>query len=137
MKLEVIEITIQVDPSTEEITVVSKGKGTEPKMGIHIDWQGRLVLVDMEKALAIIDSYGNNCESEMIGKTDFILVYDGSKTVRADGHRYVGGEALIMKSEYGLKSMNPEELEIAMTEYRSRQLQLNFGPFGIMAYEVK
>lgn len=137
MKLEVIEITIQVDPSTEEITVVSKGKEKEPEMGIYIDWQGRPALVDMEKALAIIDTYGTNCATEMIGKTDFILVYDESKTVKADGNMYVGGEALIMKSEDGLKTMRKEELNTVMTEYRSRQVQLNFGPFGIMAYEVK
>ena len=135
--MEVIEITIQIDPSTEEITVIPKEKDTATKKGLYIDWQGKPVLVDIEKAQTIVDSYRDNCASEMIGKTDFILVYDSSKTVMADGHQYVGGEALIMKLEYGLKSMSPGELETAMAEYRSRQVQLNFGPFGIMAYEVK
>lgn len=134
--MEAIEITIQVDPGTEEITVIPNSRNRSPNMAVHINWQGKPEFVDIDKALDIMDSYAGNCASDMIGDSDYILVYDTSKTVKADGHTYVGGEALIMKSNYGLKPMDRIEIMAAMTSFRGRLVPLNFGPFGILAYEV-
>jgi len=38
----------------------------------------------------------------MIGKSDYILVYDERKRIVADGNSYLLGEFLVLKSDYGL-----------------------------------
>ena len=134
--MEVIEITIQIEPGTEEIHIAAESKDLGPEMVIYIDGQGKVMLVDMEDALKIMDNFGNNCTSAMIGKSEYILAYDAGKTVKADGHTYMACEGLIMKSYYGLKPMSRIEVMAAMNEFKSRQVPLNVGPFGIMAYEV-
>jgi len=134
--LEVIEITIQIEPGTEEISVTAESKAISPEMVIYIDGQGKVVLVDMETALKIMDNFGDNCASVMIGKSDYILAYDTTETVKADGHTYMACEGLIMKSYHGVKPMSRVEIMAALNEFKSRQVPLNFGPFGIMAYEV-
>jgi len=134
--LEVIEITIQIEPGTEEISVTAESKAISPEMVIYIDGQGKVVLVDMETALKIMDNFGDNCASVMIGKSDYILAYDTTETVKADGHTYMACEGLIMKSYHGVKPMSRVEIMAALNKFKSRQVPLNFGPFGIMAYEV-
>lgn len=134
--MEVIEITIQIEPGTEEISVTAESKAISPEMVIYIDGQGKVVLVDMETALKIMDNFGDNCASVMIGKSDYILAYDTTETVKADGHTYMACEGLIMKSYHGVKPMSRVEIMAALNEFKSRQVPLNFGPFGIMAYEV-
>ena len=56
--MEVIEITIQIEPGTEEIHIAAESKELGPEMVIYIDGQGKVMLVDMEDALKIMDNFG-------------------------------------------------------------------------------
>lgn len=43
---------------------------------VYVDMDQELHYISVQDALSLIDDFGKNCMSEMIGKSDYILVYD-------------------------------------------------------------
>ena len=56
---------------------------------IYVDASQQVNFIGMEDAMAILDGFGKNSASEMIGKTDYIFVYDARKKLLIDGEAYV------------------------------------------------
>ena len=46
---------------------------------VYVDMDQELHYISVQDALSLIDDFGKNCMSEMIGKSDYILVYDEAK----------------------------------------------------------
>lgn len=89
-----------------------------------------------DKALEIIDMFGENSNSDMIGKTDFIMIYNAEKEIHTENASFLMGSCLIMKNYYGLKCMNEEEIEQAIAEFQSRLTRINMGPFCFSCCEL-
>ena len=89
---------------------------TPEQSAIYVDAAQQVNLIRVEDALAILDSFGKNSASEMIGKTDYILVYDASKKLNIDGEAYLPAGYLVMKSDYGLKGLDESEISSVLAE---------------------
>ena len=72
----------------------------------------------------------------MMGKTDFILIYNEEKVLKVAGHKYICEDAIIMKSFSGLKLLNDEEQIAALSELKSRIVRFQVGAYSMTGYEV-
>ena len=109
---------------------------TPEQSAIYVDGAQQVNLIRVEVALAILNSFGKNSASEMIGKTDYILVYDASKKLNIDGEAYLPAGYLVMKSDYGLKGLDESEISSVLAELRSRTCTLALGQYRIQTYRL-
>ena len=109
---------------------------TPEQSAIYVDGAQQVNLIHVEDALAILDSFGKNSASEMIGKTDYILVYDASKKLNIDGEAYLPAGYLVMKSDYGLKGLDESEISSVLAELRSRTCTLALCQHRIQTYRL-
>ena len=109
---------------------------TPEQSAIYVDGAQQVNLIRVEDALTILDSFGKNSASEMIGKTDYILVYDASKKLNIDGEAYLPAGYLVMKSDYGLKGLDESEISSVLAELRSRTCTLALGQYRIQTYRL-
>ena len=96
---------------------------------IYVDMEQELHYISVQDAFSLIDDFGKNCMSEMIGKSDYILVYDEDRRIVVDGNAYLLGGFLLMRSDYCLKGRGGEDMAghmstFAMGQYRIQAYQL-------------
>lgn len=90
------------------------GRGDIPenvKFAVYIDRNKKIWGVDEILASEILAAFGENSKSEMIGNSDFILIYDADQEYKINNHRFIAGDCLIMKSYYGLKCMTAKRMK--------------------------
>lgn len=104
---------------------------------IYVDGTQQLNFISLEEAETILSRFGENCAAEMIGKTDYILVYDAGKKLNVDGEAYLPSGYLVMKSYYGMQGLDEDEIAAAVSELRSRSCPLAIGPYRIQAYRLE
>ena len=103
---------------------------------IYMDGNQRVNCISVEDAVEMIDRIGCNSASEMIGKTDYILIYDASKKLIVDGESYLPSGYLVMKSEYGLHGLDESDINQVLAELRSRTCTLALGEYRIQTYKL-
>ena len=103
---------------------------------IYVDEKQDIDYVSKEKAYEIMRGFGNYSASEMIGKTDYILVYDASKVISIEGEQYLPAGYLVMKADSALESLSEEDVNVVLPEVRSRLCTLALGQYRIQAYKL-
>ena len=103
---------------------------------IYVDEKQDIDYVSKEKAYEIMRGFGNYSASEMIGKTDYILVYDASKVISIEGEQYLPAGYLVMKADSALESLSEEDINVVLPEVRSRICTLALGQYRIQAYRL-
>ena len=103
---------------------------------IYVDEKQEIDYVSKEKAYEIMRGFGNYSASEMIGKTDYILVYDASKVISIEGEQYLPAGYLVMKADSALESLSVEDINVVLPEVRSRLCTLALGQYRIQAYKL-
>ena len=103
---------------------------------IYVDEKQDIDYVSKEKAYEIMRGFGNYSASEMIGKTDYILVYDASKVISIEGEQYLPAGYLVMKADSALESLSVEDINVVLPEVRSRICTLALGQYRIQAYKL-
>ena len=106
------------------------------QFAIYVDGEQQVNFISIEDALAILDSFGKNSASEMVGRTDYILVYDASKKITVDGEAYLPSGYLVMKSCEGLHSLDESDINAVLPELRSRICTLALGQYRIQTYKL-
>ena len=106
------------------------------QFAIYVDGEQQVNFISIEDALAILDSIGKNSASEMVGRTDYILVYDASKKITVDGEAYLPSGYLVMKSCEGLHSLDESDINAVLPELRSRICTLALGQYRIQTYKL-
>ena len=107
------------------------------KVALYISTKKSLWLMDYERALSVIEDYGENCMSAMLGHTDYLVIYPVASAVRIDGNNLVMGECMIMKSgNAGVECLTQKELEEAFVEFFSRTTSVYAGQYELPAYQV-
>ena len=104
---------------------------------IYVDEKQEIDYVSKEKAYEIMRGFGNYSASEMIGKTDYILVYDASKVISIEGEQYLPAGYLVMKADSALESLSEEDINVVLPEVRSRICTLALGQYRIQAYKLE
>ena len=106
------------------------------QFAIYVDGEQQVNFISIEDALAILDSFGKNSASEMVGRTDYILVYDASKKITVDGEAYLPSGYLVMKLCEGLHSLDESDINAVLPELRSRICTLALGQYRIQTYKL-
>lgn len=135
-KVEGIKITIQVEAGTENITAVAEPGYQDENVAIYIDKQHRVWGLGEAIALATLDTYGERSQSEMIGNSDYIIIFDADSVIQSGYQKFIFGDCLIMKCDHGLKYLTEEEINDAMREYGSRLTKMNMGGFCFTGYPL-
>ena len=134
--MEGIKITIQVEAGTENITAVAEPGYQDENVAIYIDKQHRVWGLGEAIALATLDTYGERSQSEMIGNSDYIIIFDADSVIQSGYQKFIFGDCLIMKCDHGLKYLTEEEVNDAMREYGSRLTKMNMGGFCFTGYPL-
>lgn len=106
------------------------------QFAIYVDGEQQVNFISIEDALAILDSIGKNSASEMVGRTDYILIYDASKKITVDGEAYLPSGYLVMKLCEGLHSLDESDINAVLPELRSRICTLALGQYRIQTYKL-
>ena len=134
--MEGIKITIQVEAGTENITAVAEPGYQDENVAIYIDKQHRVWGLGEAIALATLDTYGERSQSEMIGNSDYIIIFDADSVIQSGYQKFIFVDCLIMKCDHGLKYLTEEEVNDAMREYGSRLTKMNMGGFCFTGYPL-
>ena len=102
---------------------------------VYVDMDQELHYISVQDALSLIDDFGKNCMSEMIGKSDYILVYDERRIV-VDGNAYLLGGFIVMRSDYGLKGLGRGDIDKIMEQMAGRMSTFAMGQYRMQAYQL-
>ena len=94
---------------------------------IYVDGEQKVNYISTREALRILDGFGNNSASVMIGKSDYILIYDASRKLIIDGEAYLPSGYLVMKSCNGLQAIDEEDIADVIGALKSRMTMLALG----------
>ena len=103
---------------------------------VYVYMDQKLHYISVQDALSLIDDFGKNCMSEMIGKSDYILVYDEDRRIVVDGNAYLLGGFIVMRSDYGLKGLGREDIDKIMEQMAGRMSTFAMGQYRIQAYQL-
>ena len=103
---------------------------------VYVDMDQELHYISVQDALSLIDDFGKNCMSEMIGKSDYLLVYDEDRRIVVDGNTYLLGGFIVMRSDYGLKGLGREDIDKIMEQMAGRMSTFAMGQYRIHAYQL-
>ncbi|MBQ5675799.1 MAG: hypothetical protein IIV45_12115 [Lachnospiraceae bacterium] len=107
------------------------------KVALYMNAKQSFWLMDEEKALEVIKNYGDDCMAEMIGHTDYMIIFPSESAVNIDGNNFVMGECLIMKAgNKSVECMSLNEMEEAFVEFISRTISVYAGQYELPAYQV-
>ena len=124
MDMEKIMAYVEKIAENLEGLVCAIGCDSMPSDGaIYVDGEQKVNYISTREALRILDGFGNNSASVMIGKSDYILIYDASRK-------------LVMKSCNGLQAIDDEDFADVIAALKSRMTMLALGKYRIQAYQL-
>ena len=100
---------------------------------VYVDMDQELHYISVQDALSLIDDFGKNC---MIGKSDYILVYDEDRRIVVDGNAYLLGGFIVMRSDYGLKGLGRGDIDKIMEQMAGRMSTFAMGQYRMQAYQL-
>ena len=132
----VVRIVEKIAENLEGL-VCAIGCDSMPSDGaIYVDGEQKVNYISTREALRILDGFGNNSASVMIGKSDYILIYDASRKLVIDGEAYLPSGYLVMKSCNGLQAIDDEDIADVIAALKSRMTMLALGKYRIQAYQL-
>ena len=134
--MERIEINIQIGSEIEEFNIKNETIKQQEAVAIYIDHSLRVWAVTPQVAEEILESYQNNSKSEMIGKSEYILIYDAREVIQIDGSSYIVGESLIMKASKQVEGIPQNEIHTVIQEYGTRLQEIVIGGIRVYGYEL-
>lgn len=138
-KMDMEKIMAYVEKIAENLEglVCAIGCDSMPSDGaIYVDGEQKVNYISTREALRILDGFGNNSASVMIGKSDYILIYDASRKLVIDGEAYLPSGYLVMKSCNGLQAIDDEDFADVIAALKSRMTMLALGKYRIQAYQL-
>ena len=137
MDMEKIMAYVEKIAENLEGLVCAIGCDSMPSDGaIYVDGEQKVNYISTREALRILDGFGNNSASVMIGKSDYILIYDASRKLDIDGEAYLPSGYLVMKSCNGLQAIDDEDIADVIAALKSRMTMLALGKYRIQAYQL-
>ena len=138
-KMDMEKIMAYVEKIAENLEglVCAIGCDSMPSDGaICVDGEQKVNYISTRESLRILDGFGNNSASVMIGKSDYILIYDASRKLVIDGEAYLPTGYLVMKSCNGLQAIDDEDIADVIAALKSRMTMLALGKYRIQAYQL-
>ena len=132
-----IEINIQLDPVTDGASYMPDKVINKSRQGLVIGTNGEYRTIDEAEVYEILDRLAKVSESDYMGKTSFLAVFNAKKVLSTGGARFVVGSVLIIKGiREGIALLDTEEIEQAKEEFESRLVTLCGSGIQFSAYEL-
>ena len=132
-----IEINIQLDPVTDGPNFLPEKVTNKSKQALVIGTNGEYRNIDENEVYEIFNRMAMVSESDFMGKTDFLAVFNAKKVLSTGGAKFVVGSVLIVKGvREGIALLGAEEIEQAKTEFQSRLVTLCGSGIQFLAYEL-
>lgn len=132
-----IEINIQLDPVTDGASFMPDKVVNKSRQGLVIGTNGEYRTIDEAEVYEILDRLAKVSESDYMGKTSFLAVFNAKKVLSTGGARFVVGSVLIIKGiREGIALLDTEEIEQAKEEFESRLVTLCGSGIQFSAYEL-
>ena len=102
----------------------------------------RLAADDAEKlgrdaVVAGMREAGLRVETDYIGKTNYLIVYNSKKVIKTFEGRFFVGSVLIVKGSHsGMEFISEDEVDTVVNEFASRMATLCSGDMQFSAYEI-
>ena len=106
------------------------------KGAVFVNDEQEVKCISKAKAFDIIEGFGKNRESVMIGNTDYILIYDSGGKIIIDGEAYIPSGYVVMKSCYGLMELDENDIEAVAGALSHRVNIIALGKYRIQAYPL-
>ena len=137
MDMEKIMAHVEKIAENLEGLVCAIGCDSMPSDGaIYVDGEQKVNYISTRESLRILDGFGNNSASVMIGKSDYILIYDASRKLVIDGEAYLPSGYLVMMTCNGLQAIDDEDIADVIAALKSRMTMLALGKYRIQAYQL-
>lgn len=133
--MEDLVIDIQLDPVTDGI---NWNLGKKKAGALIIGTNGEYRVAEEEEVNHICQQLLDSGEADYLGKTKFLVVYNGEKVFMAEGRRYIAGSVMIVKeTEEGIALLDSEtDFQDVLVEFESRLVTLCGNGCEFSAYEV-
>lgn len=136
IKLDSLEIKIQLDPVSDGIIAFPKKDKIKDQRGIVIGTNGEYRIVNAEEVADIFNRFDDNAMAISTG--DYVGVFDERKAINISGSKYLVGSMLIFKS-YNTDIVMPiteDDIARMIIEFKSRIVTLTTGKENFSAYEI-
>lgn len=124
-----------ITENLEGILNTVEGYGELPEGAIFVDKEQKVNFISVKEALRILEGFGEDSSSVILGKSDYILIYDATKKLKIDGEEYILAGYLVMKAFHGFKPLDEEEMEEALSLLEERVAELALGRYRVQAFK--
>lgn len=135
--MKTIDVIIKLDPVEDGAKFLGTEPEREERRGLIMGTNGDFRKVDEQEVRKILRDLKDNIGADLLGRTDYVVAFNGKKVLKKNGHKYLVGSVLIVKDEEnGIELLNDQEIKEAQTEFLSRLVPLQANGFSLAAYEI-
>lgn len=132
-----IEIDIQLNPVSDGARWIPEKVRKKGRGSLIIGTNGEFRFVAEEEAIDILDKLSGCSDSDYLGKTDYMIVFNAKKVLNSAGDRYLVGSAMVVKSsKHGLRFIEEDEIEDVIKEFQKKLVTLCGSGIQFTAYEL-
>lgn len=132
-----IEINICLDPVSDGVDFILEKEKNKSKQALVIGTNGEYRTIEEGEVFDILDRLDTVSESDFMGKTDFLAIFNAKKVISTGGSKFVVGSVLIVKGDReGIALLDIEEIKQAKMEFQSRLVTLCGSGIQFSAYEL-
>jgi len=135
--MEKIEINIKLDPIRDGMNIIPDKISRNDRYALIIGTNGNFRVVDEDEGYRIIDGLSDVSESDYLGKSIYLAVFNANKVMKIGCGKFLVGSAIVIKAGMnGIDMLSAEEVEEAKKEFTGRLATLVADGQHIPAYEV-
>lgn len=135
--MEKIQINIQLDPVRDGTNFIPDKISRKDRFALIIGTNGKYRVVDEDEAMGILDELSGVSESDYLGKSTYLAVFNANKILPIGCGKFLIGSVIIIKAGIdGIEMLDAEEVEEAKKEFVGRLATLVADGQQISAYEI-
>ena len=132
-----IEINIELNPVKDGASWVPDHMKRKGRGALIIGTNGKYRFAQEEEAIKLFNEMSGFCESDYMGDTNLLVLYNSKKVLNTCDGRFLAGSVMIMKAtEKGVEFINESEIEAAKAGFESRLVTLCGNGIQFSAYEI-
>ena len=135
--MEQIQISIQLDPIRDGTNFKPKSVSRKDRCALVIGTDGSFRIASEDEAYQILEALSGVSESDYIGKSTYLAVFNANKVLQIGYGKFLIGSAIIIKAGMnGIEMLSSEEVEEAKEAFVGRLATLVADGQQISAYEI-
>ena len=135
--MKTIEVTIKLDPVNDGVEINPTTLTKKEEGALIIATNGESKIISDVDAVDIMDALADEIQGEFMGRSNYLVVFNGKKVIKVGGKEYFIGSALIVKNTYdGIGMLSGDDFEEAASEFEGKLITLVGDGQEFSAYEL-